>query len=853
MDQNPSSPENTAAKPTEADAENPIGSPAKQEFNGRALFKELALWFLRMPANVCFEIKQRMNIVNQAVSVVFSGVVCAMLGIAVPASALEFHVSPTGDDVAAGTVTKPFRTVQRAKAEVRKTIAAGLRNVVTVFLHGGTYELSEPLVFGPEDSGTEAFPITYAAFANEAVVLSGGRMITNWKKAEQGQWTADLPESKSGKWFFRQLVVNDRRAVRARWPDEDGGLLIATIGGELEVPHAPELEPEQLTIEAWIKFINPPNGGDSRAWIVNKNRNESAPSHYALLINGKKPMAYIGGSAAVGPELLTPNQWHHLAMSYDGDTLRLYTDGREVATTKTQAKRRSGNTSLVIGRRQDGGPKFMGCTDEVRLYNRVLRADEIKSNYKALTATPPRRPAAEGKGLVREWTFDDPADEAIGVLGSALSGIGVRSFSFNTPLPKDTLAGQGAEMVVYEHWSITRGLIAASDEKQVRTATRMGWIGHGDYTTASPGKVCYLEHARAFLDKPGEWFLDTAAGVLRYIPLEGEDPAKLVAVAPRLERLVVIAGTKERPVRNLRFRGIRFEHADFPLPAMGYNEIQAGHYGTALTEPTHVQPVGIECIYAEGCRFERCRIAHLNSAGIGFGPGCRKNAVMGCAIEDIGGNGVMVGWRGKGKLRAANQPGGALDADWGDPTDAPASNEVANCHIQRCGADSRGSVGICVAFSTDTRVAHNLIHDLPYTGISVGFRWNTTPSTQARCVVEYNHIHDVMKMLADGGGIYTLGLQPGTVLRGNLIHDVYRRACAQGAPNNGFFVDEGSSGFLFESNVVYKTSGESVRFNQNSRTSHKWTVNFFGDTDAKAEGAQATINKAGIESEYRQQ
>jgi hypothetical protein len=98
-----------------------------------------------------------------------------------------------------------------------------------------------------------------------------------------------------------------------------------------------------------------------------------------------------------------------------------------------------------------------------------------------------------------------------------------------------------------------------------------------------------------------------------------------------------------------------------------------------------------------------------------------------------------------------------------------------------------------------------------------------------------------------------LGLQPGTVLRGNLIHDVYRRACAQGAPNNGFFVDEGSSGFLFESNVVYKTSGESVRFNQNSRTSHKWTVNFFGDTDAKAEGAQATINKAGIESEYRQQ
>jgi len=121
-----------------------------------------------------------------------------------------------------------------------------------------------------------------------------------------------------------------------------------------------------------------------------------------------------------------------------------------------------------------------------------------------------------------------------------------------------------------------------------------------------------------------------------------------------------------------------------------------------------------------------------------------------------------------------------LDADWADPADAPASNEVANCHIRRCAADSRGGVGIWTAFSTDTRIAHNLVHDLPYTGISVGFRWNPKPTSQARCVVEYNHIYDVMKQLADGGGIYTLGFQPGTTLRGNRIHDVLRSEYAHG-------------------------------------------------------------------------
>jgi len=390
-------------------------------------------------------------------------------------------------------------------------------------------------------------------------------------------------------------------------------------------------------------------------------------------------------------------------------------------------------------------------------------------------------------------------------------------------------------LVVYQNWSVSRARVVRSDATELVTATPVGWIGHGDMTTTSPGKPAFLEHARAFLDEPGEWFLDRRAGELLYLAGPSESPADAVVVAPALTNLVRINGTAEQPVRNLRFEGLRFEHTDFPLPALGYSEIQAAHFGPCTNAPTQVQPVAIECVYALGCRFERCRFAHLNASGIGFGAGCREDALDRCVIEDIGGNGVMVGWRGVGRLQAGSE--GNLDADWQDPEDAPRGNQVVRCTIRRCGADSRGGVGVWAAFSADTRIAHNEIYELPYTGISVGYRWDSTPTSQARCVVEGNHIYDVMRVLADGGGVYTLGFQPGTVLRGNRIHHVHRSAFAQGgAPNNGFFVDEGSKGFRFEGNAVYATSGEAVRFNQCQREWHTWVGNRFGDAVSSGVG-----------------
>ena len=66
----------------------------------------------------------------------------------------DFYVAPDGIDRGPGTFQKPFATLPRAQAAVRRLISEGLEQDVTVLIRGGTYLLDSPLVFGPPDSGT---------------------------------------------------------------------------------------------------------------------------------------------------------------------------------------------------------------------------------------------------------------------------------------------------------------------------------------------------------------------------------------------------------------------------------------------------------------------------------------------------------------------------------------------------------------------------------------------------------------------------------------------------------------------------------------------------------------------------
>ena len=159
-----------------------------------------------------------------------AAVLLAQAAAGTPAREIRLYVAPNGSDAWSGRLPAPnkgksdgpFATLAGAKAGVRALRrAGGAAAPVRVIVQDGSYPLGEPLVFTPEDSGSEAAPISYEAAAGAKPVVSGGRRITGWQRGEGALWTARIPEVVGGKWRFNELFVNGRRCTRARHPNTD--------------------------------------------------------------------------------------------------------------------------------------------------------------------------------------------------------------------------------------------------------------------------------------------------------------------------------------------------------------------------------------------------------------------------------------------------------------------------------------------------------------------------------------------------------------------------------------------------------------------------------------------------------
>ncbi len=173
---------------------------------------------------------------SHTLRIVVTLLVCSFAAMA-DAAEIALYVSPAGNDSWAGdSMDKPFATIQKARDAIRAIKKKGpLTGPVTVYIRGGLYELSEPIVLTLEDSGTKNGPITYTAYKDEKPVISGGRKIdASWKKYKGEIMVCTIPEVKKGTWRFKQLFLNGKRQTRARIPNLGEGFYYTETPGEDE-------------------------------------------------------------------------------------------------------------------------------------------------------------------------------------------------------------------------------------------------------------------------------------------------------------------------------------------------------------------------------------------------------------------------------------------------------------------------------------------------------------------------------------------------------------------------------------------------------------------------------------------
>lgn len=400
--------------------------------------------------------------------------------------------------------------------------------------------------------------------------------------------------------------------------------------------------------------------------------------------------------------------------------------------------------SLVTGWRQDGDQFW--CAE-------VPGVKEGKWDFRALVVNgrmPARARLPETGTFLHKSVFDvrwlssvgggwerKPAEEELTTLAYD---------------PKDipeSLEPRNAELRVYHMWDESLCGVARND-------TAAHTLKFSTPAKSPPGsfgvKKYVVFNTREGLTRPGQWYLDRAAGRIVYWPLPGEDMTKAKVVAPRMERMLRIAGSTKQAVEKIALRGFAIQAVTTPL--------KSGGFGAAAFEGA------VRMERARQCALEKLEICNVGGQGV------EMRMAVDCSVT-----GNHIHHTGACGIRAEGS-----------------QTLVARNHLHDVGVDYPSAVGLSVSTSgwrkgeQGFHIYRNEVHDAPYSGMIGGGGGH---------VFEENLIYRVMRELQDGGAIY--GGMSKCILRGNLVRDVVKMGEGYGV--SAYYLDEGATDCVVERNV----------------------------------------------------
>ncbi|MGQ9730467.1 MAG: right-handed parallel beta-helix repeat-containing protein [Candidatus Zipacnadales bacterium] len=665
-----------------------------------------------------------------------------------------FYVSPRGNDRWSGTLAEPnaartdgpFRSLHRAQEAVRQTDRHLDRCVI---LEAGTYFIEEPLLLGPEDSGTAEHPVVWRAEEDATVVLSGGRPVVGWEQVEGNLWKASIPELRGGDWYLRQLRVGEQLQTLARHPNAvpdkpyTGGWLFAEtrvspegrFGGTVANIHTPG---------DWIEWeIDVPAEGDYALWVLYGAKNEPFGR---TDMAGRTVFQVDGGEDVPLQNLPDTAGWSSFQWS-------------RCATLHLKA----GKRLLRWTNRQGGGINFDAfalCTDP----NWTPQGTDLAPPNAAahlLVVQAEAWSRAEGREMTRDIYY--PASPHV--------------LPFREGDIPDGFDVRGADVMVFPAWGWVGGPVEVGGidyTERILTLT-----GGNAQQEIRRGNRYYLRNVRQALDLPGEFFVDDTAGEILLVPYDANFQDQGV-IAPRFDRIIHVKGDPEKGLwaEHIHFTGLTFRDTT---------------YSCAIPSLYQDPDAAIWLEYARECVIENCHFTQLGGNGVNLTRNSNGCKILGCTMIELGGGGVIM--TGDTLTQPTNcVVAGCTMRDLGRIYKHVAGVYVTTGSGHRIAHNTITDVpryGISFKSYNEQSYSHDNVAEFNEL-LRTNLETNDTGAIEtlgrdrqrSGNIIRYNLILDVvgMKHLDEGGlispfytwGIYLDDYSSGTLVQGNIVARTYR-------------------------------------------------------------------------------
>lgn len=413
-------------------------------------------------------------------------------------------------------------------------------------------------------------------------------------------------------------------------------------------------------------------------------------------------------------------------------------------------------------------------------------------------------------GMMERMTDFNPTDETITIPASCLTKHRINSINDAPSL----------EMIVHQRWAIA--ILRVKDIKIKNDKAILSFYNpESRWEFAHPWPQPIIDGERGsssfnlvnsymFLDSNDEWFQDYRNGKI-YLKTSVKPNNVII---PNLSNIVLIEGAANMLVHDIKFEGVTFAYSAWNRPLYkGHVTLQGGFpikeaYKLTENEGLPWAPnlenqawierpeAAISIRWAKNVDFVNCKFKHLASTALDYEIGCSDINIKGNVFEDIGGTAILCGSFAEGPTEV-HRPYSVEPL-----TSFCHTFDISNNIVNNATNEDWGCVGIGCGFVRDFNIHHNIVNNINYSGISVGWGWTPQDTGMRNNHIDNNTVTNFAKQLYDAGGIYTMSNQPNSTIYNNVIDNIGDAPYATNYRGFYIYFDAETDGYTVKGNKM---------------------------------------------------